>query len=152
MPDDLPALLYLLNPMVKGDPIDDFPVADFIDLMHINIGTGKVDSGSLQCIKINGPAKGICRYIELLNLSDMSDVAFLMAGHVTNRDAKAIVKSIHKASNENIRCLRAMWYDESVQEVDVTLIIRICPEEAEEQKSYTLDKDGVKIAPIRRKA
>ena len=82
----------------------------------------------------------------------MSDVAFLMAGHVTNRDAKAIVKSIHAASNDNIRCLRAMWFDESIPEVEVTLIIRFCPDDAFEQKSYTTDEDGVKIAPIRRKA
>lgn len=143
MPYDFPKLLCLLTPMVKGDPIDDFTVEEFMELMSIS--NSKVTNGSIEYLKLTGPAKGVIKFISRYNLSEVSDVAFLMAGKVTNRDAKDIENAIRTASNNNVNCIHAMWFDEKIPEIEVTLITHIYPEEAEHQSAYEIDKDGVKI-------
>lgn len=149
MPYDFPKLLCLLTPMVKGDPIDEFTVEEFMDLMSIS--NDKVTTGNIECLKLTGPAQGIIRFISRHNLSDVSDVAFLMAGKVTNRDAIAIESAIHTASNNNVNCIHAMWFDEEIPEIEVTLITHVYPEEAERQSTYEIDEDGVKIPSVRKK-
>lgn len=143
MPYDFPKLLCLLTPMVKGDPIDDFTVEEFMELMSIS--NSKVTTGSIEYLKLTGPAKGVIKFISRHNLSEVSDVAFLMAGKVTNRDAKDIENAIRTASNNNVNCIHAMWFDEKIPEIEVTLITHVYPEEAEHQSAYEIDKDGVKI-------
>lgn len=78
-------------------------------------------------------------------MSEVSDVAFLMTGKITNRDAKDIENAIRAASNKNVFCIHAMWYDEEIPELEVTLITHVCPEKAKQQSTYEIDKDGVKI-------
>lgn len=145
MPHDFPKLLCLLTPMVKGNPIDEFTVEEFIEHMSISIINGEVTSGSIECLKLTGQAKGVIKFISRLNLSEVSDVAFLMAGKVTNRDAKDIESAIRTASNKNVECIHAMWYDEEIPEIEVTLIMHICREKAKRQSTYEIDDDGVKI-------
>lgn len=145
MPDDFPKLLCCLTPMVKGDPIDDFTVDDFMECMSISKVNSKVTAGSIDFLKLTGQAQGVIKYISRLNLSEVSDVAFLMAGKVTNRYAKDIENAIRTASNQNVNCIHAMWYDGEIPEIEVTVIMHVCPEKAEQQRSYEIDKDGVKI-------
>lgn len=145
MPYDFPKLLCLLTPMVKGNPIDEFTVEEFMELMNISIINSKVIDESIECLKLTGQAQGVIKFISRLNLSEVSDVAFLMAGKVTNRDAKSIENAIRTASNENVNCIHAMWYDEEISEIEVTLITHICPAKADKQSSYEIDEDGVKI-------
>ena len=38
-----------------------------------------------------------------------------------------------------------MWFDDSIPEIEVTLIMHVWPEEAKKQSSYTIDEDGVKV-------
>ena len=143
MPYDFPKLLCLLTPMVKGNPIDEFTVEEFLE--HMSISNSKVTYGSIECLKLTGPAKGVVKFISRLNLSEISDVAFLMAGKITNRDAKDIENAIRTASNMNVNCIHAMWYDEEIPEIEVTLITHVYPEEAKRQSAYEIDEDGVKI-------
>lgn len=150
MPYDFPKLLCFLTPMVKGNPIDEFTVEDFMECMSINIINNKVTKGSIECLKLTGQAQGVIKFISRLNLSEVSDIAFLMAGKVTNRDAKNIENAIRTASNKNVNCIHAMWYDEEISELEVTLITHVCPEVAKQQSTYEIDEDGVKI-PIQDK-
>ncbi len=136
--------------MVKGNPIDEFTVEEFIECMSISVINSKVTNGSIECLKLTGQAQGVIKFISRLNLSEVSDVAFLMAGKVTNRDAKNIENAIRTASNKNVNCIHAMWYDEEIPELEVTLITHICPEAAKQQSAYEIDEDGVKI-PIQDK-
>ena len=145
MPYDFPKLLCFLTPMVKGNPIDEFTVEEFMELMSINAINSKVTSGSIECLMLTGQAKGVIKFISKLNLSEVSDVAFLMAGKVTNRDSKDIENAIRTASNINVNCIHAMWYDEDIPEIEVTLITHADPEKARQQSTYVLDKDGVKV-------
>ena len=145
MPSDFPKLLCCLTPMVKGDPIEDFTIDEFMECMSISNVNSKVTAGSIEYLKLTGQAKGVIKYISRLNLSEVSDVAFLMAGRVTNRDAKNIESAIRTASNQNVNCMHAMWYDGEIPEIEVTVIMHVCPEKAEKQSSYEIDKDGVKI-------
>lgn len=148
MPYDFPKLLCLLTPMVKGNPIDEFTIEEFMEQMSISIINSKVTYGSIECLKLTGPAKGIVKFISRLNLSEVSDVAFLMAGKITNRDAKDIENAIRTASNKNVNCIHAMWYDEEIPEIEVTLITHVYPEEANRQSAYEIDEDGVKIPKL----
>ncbi|MBP3475435.1 MAG: hypothetical protein J6K48_03840 [Lachnospiraceae bacterium] len=150
MPYDFPKLLCFLTPMVKGNPIDEFTVEEFMECMSISVINSKVTNGSIECIKLTGQAQGVIKFISRLNLSEVSDVAFLMAGKVTNRDAKNIENAIRTASNKNVNCIHAMWYDEEIPELEVTLITHVCPEAAKQQSTYEIDADGVKI-PIQDK-
>jgi len=150
MPYDFPKLLCFLTPMVKGNPIDEFTVEEFMECMSISVINSKVTNGSIECLKLTGQAQGVIKFISRLNLSEVSDVAFLMAGKVTNRDAKNIENAIRTASNKNVNCIHAMWYDEEIPELEVTLITHICPEAAKQQSAYEIDEDGVKI-PIQDK-
>ena len=145
MPYDFPKLLCFLTPMVKGNPIDEFTVEEFMEHMSISVINSKVTIGSIECLKLTGQAQGVIKFISRLNLSEVSDVAFLMAGKVTNRDAKNIEKAIRTASNKNVNCIHAMWYDDEIPELEVTLITHVCPEKAKEQSAYEIDDDGVKI-------
>lgn len=145
MPHDFPKLLCLLTPMVEGNPIDEFTIEEFIERMSISINNSEVTNGSIECLKLTGQAKGVIKFISRLNLSEVSDVAFLMAGKVTNRDAKNIEDAIRTASNKNVKCIHAMWYDGEIPEIEVTLITHVYPEEAKRQSSYEIDADGVKI-------
>lgn len=145
MPYDFTKLLCLLTPMVEGNPIDEFTVEEFMERMSISAINREVTNGSIECLKLIGQAKGVIKFISRLNLSEVSDVAFLMAGKVTNPDAKNIEYAIRTASNKNVECIHAMWYDEEIPEIEVTLIMHICPEEAKRQSAYEIDEDGVKI-------
>ncbi|MBO5473087.1 MAG: hypothetical protein J6A08_04790 [Lachnospiraceae bacterium] len=145
MPYDFPKLLCFLTPMVKGNPIDEFTVEEFMDCMSISIINNKVTNGSIECLKLAGPAKGVVKFISRLNLSEVSDVAFLMAGKITNRDAKDIENAIRTASNKNVNCIHSMWYDEEIPEIELTLITHLCPGKAKQQSTYEIDEDGVKI-------
>lgn len=145
MPYDFPKLLCFLTPMVKGNPIDEFTVEEFMECMSISVINSKVTNGSIECLKLIGQAKGVVKFISRLNLSEVSDVAFLMAGKITNRDAKDIENAIRTASNKNVNCIHAMWYDEEIPEIEVTLITHVYPEEAKRQSAYEVDEDGVKI-------
>ena len=145
MPYDFPKLLCGLTPMVKGDPIEDFTVDEFMECMSISNVNSKITAGSIEYLKLTGQAKGIVKFILGLNLKKVSDVAFLMAGRVKNRYAEEIKNAIRTASNQNVNCIRAMWYDEKIPEIEVTVIMHVCPEKAEKQSSYEVDKDGVKI-------
>lgn len=145
LPYDFPKLLCFLTPMVEGNPIDEFTVEEFMERMSISVNNNEVTNGSIECLKLTGQAKGVIKFISRLNLSEVSDVAFLMAGKVTNRDAKNIEDAIRTASNKNVNCIRAMWYDEEIPEIEVTLITHICPEEVKRQSTYEIDTDGVKI-------
>lgn len=151
MPYDFPKLLSLLTPMVKGCPIDDFSIDEFLDLMSISKSNYNVTTGSLEYLKISGPASGVVKFITRYDLSEVSDAVFLMAGKVTNRDAKNIEDAIRTASNQNVNCIHAMWYDEEISEIEVTLITHIYPAEAHRQLSYTIDSDGVKIPSVHQK-
>lgn len=142
---DFPKLLCFLTPMVKGNPIDEFTVEEFMERMSISVINSKVINGSIECLKLTGQAQGVIKFISRLNLSEVSDVAFLMAGKVTNRAAKNIENAIRTASNKNVNCIHAMWYDEEIPEIEVTLITHVCPEEAKKQSAYEIDEDGVKI-------
>lgn len=150
MPYDFPKLLCFLTPMVKGNPIDEFTVEEFMECMSISVNNNKVTNGSIECLKLTGQAQGVIKFISRLNLSEVSDVAFLMTGKVTNRDAKNIENVIRAASNKNVFCIHAMWYDEEIPELEVTLITHVCPERAKQQSAYEIDEDGVKI-PIQDK-
>lgn len=145
MPHDFSKLLCLLTPMVEGNPIDEFSVEEFIELMGISTINREVTDGSIECLKLTGQAKGVIRSISRLNLSEVSDVAFLMAGKVTNADARNIENAIRTASNKNVECIHAMWYDEEIAEIEVTLITHICPEKAKQQAAFEYDKEGVKV-------
>lgn len=145
MPYDFPKLLCFLTPMVKGNPIDEFTVEDFMERMSISAINNKVTNGSIECLKLAGQAKGVIKFISRLNLSEVSDVAFLMAGKVTNPAAKDIENAIRTASNKNVNCIYAMWYEEEIPEIEVTLIMHVYPEEAKRQSAYEIDEDGVKI-------
>lgn len=149
MPYDFPKLLCFLTPMVKGNPIDDFTVEEFMELMSIS--NSNVTAGSIECLKLTGPAKGVIKFILRHNMSDVSDVAFLMAGKVTNRDAIAIENAIRSVSNNNVNCIHAMWYDEEIPELEVTLITHVYAEKAQLQSTYKIDKDGVKVRSFRSK-
>lgn len=150
MPYDFPKLLCFLTPMVKGNPIDEFTVEEFMECMSISVINNKVTTGSIECLKLIGQAQGVIKFISRLNLSEVSDVAFLMTGKITNRDAKNIENAIRAASNKNVFCIHAMWYDEEIPELEVTLITHVCPEKAKQQSAYEIDEDGVKI-PIQDK-
>lgn len=145
MPYDFPKLLCFLTPMVKGNPIDEFTVEEFMECMSISGINNKVTHGSVECLKLIGQAQGVIKFISRLNLSEVSDVAILMTGKVTNRDAKNIEDAIRTASNKNVFCIHAMWYDEEIPELEVTLITHVCPEKAKQQSTYEIDEDGVKI-------
>lgn len=136
MPYDFPKLLCLLTPMVEGNPIDEFTVEEFMACMSIGVNSQEVTSGSIECLKLTGQANGIIKFISRLNLSEVSDIVFLMAGKVTNRDAKHIENAIRTASTKTVNCIHAMWYDEEIPEIEVTLITHISPE---------VDTEGVKI-------
>lgn len=144
MPYDFTKLLCLLTPMVEGNPIDEFTVEEFIECMGISAINREVTNGSIECLKLTGQAKGVIKFISRLNLSEVSDVAFLMAGKVTNPDAKGIEHAIRTASNTNVECIHAMWYDEEIPEIEVTLIMHIYPAKAKHQSTYDVDADGVK--------
>lgn len=146
MPHDFSKLLCLLTPMVEGNPIDEFSVDEFMEHMSISAVTHEVTNGSIELLQHTGQAKSVIRVISRLNLSDVSDVAFLMAGKVTNPDAKSIEDAIRTASNKNVECIHAMWYDEEIPEIEVTLITHICPEKARQEASFEYDEEGVKVA------
>lgn len=150
MPYDFPKLLCFLTPMVKGNPIEEFTVEEFMECMSISVINNKVTNGSIECLKLIGQAQGVIKFISRLNLSEVSDVAFLMTGKVTNPDAKDIEDAIRTASNKNVFCIHAMLYDEEIPELEVTLITHVCPEKAKQQSTYKIDEDGVKI-PIQAK-
>ncbi len=145
MPHDFSKLLCLLTPMVEGNPIDEFSVEEFIKLMCISTINHEVTHGSIECLKLTGQAKGVIRSISRLNLSEVSDVAFLMAGKVTNTDARNIENAIRTASNKNVECIHAMWYDEEIPEIEVTLITHIYSEKANQQDTFEYDEEGVKV-------
>ena len=145
LPYDFPKLLSLLTPMVKGDPIDEFTVEDFMDLMSISRVNNEVTNGSMECLTLIGPAQGVVNYISRYDLSDVSDVAILMAGKVTIRDAKDIESVIRSSTNKNVNCIQAMWFDEKISEIEVTFILHVYPEEVKRQSAYDIDGEGVKI-------
>lgn len=144
MPYDFPKLLSLLTPMVKGDPIDEFTIEDFMKKM--SIGENKeITKGSIECLTLIGQVKSIAGFISKHDLSEVSDIAFLMAGKVTNPGAAEIKNAIITATNENVNCLQAMWFDHEIPELEVTLIMHVCKEEADIQSSYNVDPEGVKV-------
>ena len=145
MPKDFPALVYLLKPALQGSPIDTFTFDDFVECMGINAASGKLPSGELHCWRLNGPSEGIASAIEGLNLSDVSDVAFLMKGKVTLKEASQIEESIRHASHPDITFIRALCFDSRIREIEATLIVRVDHARAAKLDDYEIDKDGVKV-------
>lgn len=145
MPKDFPALVYLLKPALQGSPIDTFTFEDFTECMGINPANGNLSSGELHCWRLSGPSDGIASAIEGLNLSDVSDVVFLMHGRITLKEATQIEKAIRIASHAAISFIRALCFDSRISEIEATLIVRVDPERAAKLKNIDVDEDGVKI-------
>ena len=147
MPKDFSALVHLLKPALTGFPVDTFQFEDFVENMAINPASGKVKSGSLCSWKLIGPVEGIIGAIVGLNMSDVSDAAFIMRGRATVPDSKLIEKSIRQASNKNVTLLKALAFDSRLTDLEVTLILHIDAEKAKVQRNniVELDEDGVRI-------
>ena len=150
MPKDFPALVYLLKPALQGSPIDTFTFEDFVECMGINPASGKLPSGELHCWRLTGPSEGIASAIEGLNLSDVSDVVFVMLGRVTLKEASQIEDAIRKASHMDVSFIRALCFDSRIRDIEATLIVRVDPKRAAKLKDYTVDEDGVKIYNTKR--
>ena len=148
MPKDFSALVHLLKPALTGFPVDTFQFEDFVETMSINPASGRLKSGSLCCWKLVGPVDGILGAIIGLNMSDVSDAAFIMRGRATVPDSKLIEKSIRQASNPNATVLKALAFDSRLTELEVTLIVHIDSDKAASQQSKVveLDENGVRLA------
>lgn len=145
MPRDFPALVYLLKPVLQESPIDTFTFEDFLECMGINPANGKLSSGELHCWRLTGPSDGIASAIEGLNLSDVSDVVFLMHGRIILKEVDLIEESIRIASHAGVSFIRALCFDNRIREVKATLIVRVDPKRAAKLKNIVVDKDGVKV-------
>ena len=150
LPEDFPALIYLLKPALQESPIDTFSYQDFVTNMGIDLVKGTLASGILQYWKLAGPPDGIAEAIKSLNLADVSDVVFLMLGKVTLAEARQIETSIKRASHSSISFLRALCYNEKMSEIEAILLTRVDPERASKLREYEEDEEGVKIAKLRR--
>lgn len=90
LPEDYPALLYLLKPSLTGFPVDSFNFNDFTDMMGIDAEHGTLRSGKILCMKISGPLSGITDFIRKTHFSGATAVAYILQGIWTLKDAAQI--------------------------------------------------------------
>ena len=124
LPEDYPALVYLLKPSLTGFPIDSFNLSDFTDMMGIDAESGTLRSGKILCMKISGPLTGIADYIRKIQFSDVAAAAYILQGIWTLKDAAQIEDALRAATFSQIQIIRALSFEEKMENPVVTLIIK----------------------------
>lgn len=154
-PEDFAALIYLIEPALTGRPLDTFNYETFIECTGIHPSTGVLTKGQLECWKFSGSVHHIAKAIKRLNFSDVSDIVFLMEGSFTFSEIEELENTIKKTANSQIGFLHALCHNNSSENINVTLIVRIFPEKAKRQKEQeqnadNIDKDVIKYTLRRR--
>ena len=124
LPEDYPALVYLLKPSLTGFPVDSFNLSDFTDMMGIDAESSTLRSGKILCMKISGPLTGIADYIRKIKFSDVAAAAYILQGIWTLKDAAQIEDALRAATFSQIQIIRALSFEEKMENPVVTLIIK----------------------------
>ena len=125
LPEEYPALVFLLKQPLTGLPVDTFNFSDFTDMMDIDVETGAVRSGKILCMKIAGPIAGIPEYIRDLRFSSATGIVYILQGIWNLTYAAQIEEALRAASYPKIPIIRSLVYEDMLHIPEVTLIIKI---------------------------
>ena len=129
LPEEYPALVFLMKQPLTGLPVDTFNFSDFTDMMDIDAENGTVRSGKILCMKIAGPIADIPEYIRSLRFSGATCIIYILQGIWNLTYAAQIEEALHAASYPQIPIIRSLVYEDTLHIPEVTLIIKIDPAE-----------------------
>lgn len=139
---DFVPLVYLLKPVLKEVQVEVFTFEEFLDCTGINPITGNLQSGTLQYLKIIGPVDSVVDAIYSLNLKDVCSVVLITRGQLMRQDADRIEKAVKDVSFSTVRFIRSLIFDKQLSDVEVILIIKVDPKQAQKMRDDFALRDG----------